>query len=270
MMVKKFYIPAKNIKKKTILHFSDLHVAVYDEFSSGIDKKFSILANEHWMERRKFLAEKYNEPYGENEMCDIVKHGEDLFKLASQADAAVVTGDLMDYISDANFRWLEDKFSELDVPYVIVRGNHEKFLKLPEDSKLNILEQDVSITDLGDMQIIGIDNANRKITSSQLSEIKNLLGDKPSIIAMHVPIMTEQNRELLLDYGEYFRMNEYDGCPKENQEFIELISDPKANVVAVLTGHLHFGNISEIGNGLLQYGVSHAITGNAYSITIGE
>lgn len=270
MIVKEVNIPVKNVEKKTILHFSDLHVAVYDKFSTGIDKKFSLLANEHWMERRKILAEKYNEPCGEDEMRDIVKHGEDLFKLASQTDAAVITGDLMDYISEANLRWLENKFSELDVPYVIVRGNHEKFLRLPEDSKLNIMEQDVSITNLGDIQIIGIDNADRKISPCQLSKIKKLLGDKPSIIAMHVPIMTEQNRELLLDYGEYFRMNEYDGCPKENQEFIDLISDPESNVVAVLTGHLHFGNISEIGNGLLQYGVSHAITGNAYLITIGQ
>ncbi|MBP0990622.1 MAG: hypothetical protein J5874_05555 [Oscillospiraceae bacterium] len=64
-------------------------------------------------------------------------------------------------------------------------------------------------------------------------------------------------------------MNEYEGCPVENQDFIDLISDPKSNVIAVLTGHLHFGNISEINNGVLQYGVSQGLTGNAQLFKIG-
>ena len=269
MIVKNISIPFKGIKKKTICHFSDLHLTAFDDLSSNEEKERAINQTDYWMGMKRNFAVGNNEPFGEDEMRDTVKQTDDLFCLAAKADAVVATGDLIDYINGANIRLLEKKFSKLKVPFVFVRGNHEADLELPEESVLSIINEPVQRVDLGDMQIIGIDNTNRTITRSQLNTIEKLLGKKPSVIAMHVPILTKQNHDTLIKCGEYFRMNEYEGCPPENQDFIDLISAPKSNVIAVLTGHRHFGNISEINNGVFQYGVSQGLTGNAQLFTIG-
>ena len=69
-------------------------------------------------------------------------------------------------------------------------------------------------------------------------------------------------------YIRAFRMNDFDGCPPENDRFRTLVS--AAPVVAVLSGHLHFQCVSELANGVVQYGVSQGITGNVHLYTIGE
>ena len=127
------------------------------------------------------------------------------------------------------------------------------------------------VVDLGDLQIVGIDNQERRITPEQLDTLRGLLATgKKTVVAMHVPLVNEENYKAVYGCGEYFRMNDYEGCPPENDEFIALLTAPDSPVVAVLTGHLHFQNVSHLSDRLCQYGVSQGITGNVHLYTIGE
>ena len=270
MYIKEIKIPVKNVKMKTICHCSDLHLSAFDEFSTAEEKEKAINSHKYWIDKRHSFAKIHNEPCYNDTTHDLYFCADEILNIANKSDALVMTGDLMDYASDANIRFLEKKCSNLKVSFIAVRGNHEKDLCLSEKSVMYTMQQPVSLVDLGDIQIIGIDNANRSVSKEQLAELDGFLGKKPSIIAMHIPIMTEQNYDILMNCGEYFRMNDYPGCPAESDEFIRLICRPQSKVIAVLTGHLHFGNISEIGNGVYQYGVSQGLAGNAYIFKIGE
>ena len=269
LTITRYEIPVKGVKKKTICHFSDVHLTAYDELSTPEEKEHAIQQTQGWMETRRFFAEKYGCPTGEAQMADSRVQYARLISLANTADAAVITGDIMNDVSPADIRVTEAGLADLQVPFVAVCGNHDRAKKLPDGLLLSVMKQPVSVVDLGDLQLIGVDNSNRVITPAQLARVEELLaGGKPTVIALHVPMLTPDNYAAVYGCGEYFRMNDFDGCPPENDRFRTLVS--AAPVVAVLSGHLHFQCVTEIAGGVVQYGVSQGITGNVHLYTIGE
>ena len=89
------------------------------------------------------------------------------------------------------------------------------------------------------------------------------------ILVLHIPIMAEDNRELLLSCGEYFRLN-HSEADEETLKFIDLVQHNTDQIAAVLAGHLHFHNECEIAPGLIQYVSSQGILGNINRYEIGE
>ena len=269
LTITRYDIPVKGVKKKTICHFSDVHLTAYDDLSTPEEREKAIGDTQVWMDTRRFFAEKYGCPTGEAQMADSRLQFSRLLALANTADAAVITGDVMDNVTPANLRATEAGFASLQVPFVAVCGNHEPWEKLPDDMLLSQMKQPVFAVDLGDLRLVGVNNADRIITPDQLAQVEALLADgKPTIIAIHVPMLTPDNYAAVYGCGEYFRMNDFDSCPPENDRFRTLVS--AAPVVAVLSGHLHFQCVTEIANGVVQYGVSQGITGNVHLYTIGE
>lgn len=269
LTVTRYEIPVKGVKKKTICHFSDVHLTAYDELSTPEEREHAIQQTQGWMDTRRFFAEKYGCPVGEAQMADSRVQYTRLISLANTADVAVITGDIMNDVTPADIRATEAGLAALQVPFVAVCGNHEQAKKLPDGMLLSVMKQPVSVVDLGDLQLIGVDNSNRVITPAQLARVEELLASgKPSVIALHVPMLTPENYAAVYGCGEYFRMNDFDGCPPENDRFRALVS--ATPVVAVLSGHLHFQCVTEIANGVVQYGVSQGITGNVHLYAIGE
>ncbi|MBQ7088495.1 MAG: metallophosphoesterase [Clostridia bacterium] len=269
LTITRYDIPVKGVKKKTVCHFSDVHLTAYDDLSTPEERARALQDTEGWIETRRFFAEKYGCPTGEAQMADSRLQFSRLLALANTADAAVITGDVMNHVTPADIRATEAGFASLQVPFIAVCGNHESAEKLPDGLLLSVMKQPVSVVDLGDIQLVGVDNSNRIITPDQLARVEALLAmGKPTVIALHVPMLTPDNYAAVYGCGEYFRMNDFDGCPSENDRFRALVS--AAPVVAVLSGHLHFPCVTEIANGVVQYGVSQGITGNVHLYTIGE
>ena len=270
IILHKFNIPVKGVKKKIIYHFSDTHLTEYDSLSDTAEKERAIKQTAAWENVRSGFASAYNEPYEEAQKISGKEHFENLIKLASAGDAVVMAGDILDYVSGANLRIAEKGFSSLECPFISVCGNHEKPEQIPEEGAVSALGKDVQTVEFDDLIIIGFDNSKRNITEKQLKALEETFEKgKAVIIAFHIPIMTEGNKEALLRAGEYFRMN-YDGCPEENLKFIDLIKENASKVAAVLAGHLHFNNISEIADGVTQYVSSQGVTGNINQYTVGE
>ena len=86
---------------------------------------------------------------------------------------------------------------------------------------------------------------------------------------MHVPFSTPENRDLLIGCGEYFRLDHPQAGP-EVEQFRELIRENAGKIIAVMAGHLHFGNVSELVPGVMQYVSSQGILGNINRYEIGE
>lgn len=270
IILHKFNIPFKGVKKKVIYHFSDTHLTEYDSLSDEAEKERAIKQTAAWENVRSGFASAYNEPYEEAQKISGKEHFENLIALSSKGDALVMAGDILDYVSGANLRIAEKGFASLECPFISVCGNHEKPNEIPEAGFVSALGKDIQTVEFDDLVIIGFDNSKRIITEKQLNALSDTFKkQKAVVIAFHIPIMTEGNRDALIKAGVYFQLN-YDGCPEENIKFIELIKENASLVAAVLAGHLHFNNISEITEGVTQYVSSQGVTGNINEYTIGE
>ena len=269
VIVHHFKIPAKGIRKKVIYHFSDVHLSVADAMSTPEEVQKAAEAASGWEKGRLWFANKYGEPAAEAQQQPAEEHFSCLLNLAQEGDAVVMAGDLCEYVSPANLRFLDEKLGTYDVPWMAVCGNHDMAENIPDGYLLSRAKAPVQVLDLGDLLMVGVDNAGRCITAEQNGRFREILETgKPLILAMHVPIMTEGNRTLLTDCGEYFRLN-HAGAEEETLAFVELLQKNAGQILAVLAGHLHFGNVSEITPELKQYVSSQGILGNINCYEIG-
>lgn len=270
ILLHKTVLPVKGVKKKIIYHFSDSHLTVYDMLSDEAETEKAKKQTAAWENVRQSFTSAYGEPYGEMQKLSAREHFFNLIDATADGDALVITGDTLDYVSGANIRLAEEGFKRVKCPMIAVCGNHENSSELPMSGLVSEMKKPVQKTEFDDLVIIGFDNSKRIITNEQNDALKQALeSGKTVVVAMHVPVMTEDNEQALRKAGEYFQLN-YDGCPKENLEFIELIKAHSDKVAAVLAGHLHFNCISEITEGVTQYVSSQGITGNLNKYIIGE
>ncbi len=263
-------LPLKGVKKKIIYHFSDSHLTEYDTLSDENETEKAKKQTAAWENVRQSFTNAYGEPYGEMQKLSAKEHFLNLIDATSDGDALVIAGDTLDYVSGANIRLANEGFEKVCCPMMAVCGNHEKAMDIPDTGLISMMKKPVQRIEFEDLILIGFDNSQRLITTEQNEELKQALeSGKAVVIAMHVPIMTEGNEQALRKAGEYFQLN-YDGCPKENLEFIEMIKAHADKVAAVLAGHLHFNCVSEITEGVTQYVSSQGITGNLNKYIIGE
>ena len=269
-MIREFIIPFKGVKKKTLYHFSDTHLTEYDDFSTDVEKADAVKRTEAWENVRKGYALGYGEPYAEEQQKTPKEHYVNLLEISGKGDALLMAGDILDYISPANLRLFDAEMSRFPKPYLTVCGNHEYPENIPEGHLLSKAKQPWQTLDLGDMTVIAFDDSKRTITKEQNEKLLEVLSfGKPVLILIHIPIKTEGNKERLEKAGEYFQLN-YVNCPPENLEFIDIIKRNSDKIIAVLAGHLHFSDVSEIGNGVMQYVTSQGVVGNINRYIIGE
>ncbi len=265
-----YFIPFKGVKKKVIYHFSDSHLTEYDDLSDENEKEKAIKSTAAWENVRKGFCDVSGEGYEELHRQAPLTHFKNLLQTASDGSALIMAGDTLDYINGANIRATDAALEGYEVPYIAVCGNHENAEQVPVGHAISGMCDEVQIIELEDMVILGIDDSKRMISNKAFEALRELLnGEKPILLAMHIPIMTDGNRERLLNSGVYFQLN-YEGCPKESVEFIELIKQNSERFIAILAGHLHYPNISEVASGLTQYVSAQGITGNINRYIIGE
>ena len=270
LLIHNHIIKVKGVKKKVIYHFSDTHLSEADKLSDKDDVKKAKELTAFWENHRKEFAADHGEPFGELQGKSAKEHFINIMEEVKNGDAVIAAGDLMEYVSGANMRLLEKHLENLGKPFVAVCGNHEDKDDIPEGYIMSAIKEEVQLLEFSDMIIFAIDNSKREISEKQLDAFKSLLGEqKPVLVLMHVPIMTEGNREALTECGEYFQLN-YSGADNKNLKFIELIKENPEKIIAVCAGHLHFKNESEITDGVMQYVSSQAIAGNLNRYEIGE
>ena len=198
------------------------------------------------------------------------EHLRNLLSAAGDGDAVVLAGDICDNMSGANLRFLNSALGELSVPFMAVCGNHERAEEFPGSMHFSGMKKPVQVADLGDVILFGIDNARRQISAEQNRALLDTLAlGKPVIVVMHVPVRTEGNAEKFEKCGEYFQLN-HSKASAEVREFIDIIKENSGKIAAVLAGHLHFADNSEIAPGVMQYVSDQGILGNLNRYVIGE
>lgn len=270
VLIHDYRINIKGVKRKIIYQFSDVHLNLADELCTDEEKQGVEKRIEFWINKREYFTSTYNEPYDDCQRISATEHFENLLdKAREDGDALVLTGDIFDDLTEAHLRAFEKGFGDLGIPHIFACGNHERSSRIPDDSALALVKSPVQLMDLGDLVIMAFNDSERLITREQIDALKNQLSEgRPIIVAMHIPILTDNN-EILKSCSKYFHLN-YTDCPPENLEFIELISSNTDKIAAVFAGHLHFLNVCEIAPGLVQYVSTQGITGNINRYIIGE
>ena len=270
LTIHEYTLKIPGVAPKVLYHFSDAHLNLSDADSCEQERDTAAQRAKNWENGRKQFALGYGEPYGEAQQRSALQHFDALFELAqTDGDALVIAGDAFDYVNEAHHRFYDTRFSALTVPYLYVCGNHEYDGEIITGSKLDEITRPVQMLDLGDVLLVGFNDAQRVITKEQLDCLAALLeGDKPLILAMHIPIQTADN-VTMARCDDYFRIN-YPGAPAENLAFCELIQSRADKIAAVLAGHLHFLNTCPLAPGLVQFVSSQGITGHINRYHIGE
>lgn len=270
ILVHNFKIPIPGVRKKILWHFSDVHLALHDALSSPKEAERAEKATANWVDGRLWFSKRYGEPDADRQRISARAHFDTLLGLAEGADALILAGDICEYVSPANLRFLDSRLGDLRTPFLAVCGNHDRAADIPDGYLYSRAKAPVQLLDLGDLLLIGLDDSCRSITKDQTRQFLAALSQgKPAIVVLHIPIMTEGNRDLLLDCGDYFRLN-HPEADEETLEFIDLLRQNSSRIAAVLAGHLHFRNESEIAPGLIQYVSSQGILGNVNRYEIGE
>jgi len=265
LQLHEFTIPFPGVKRKILYHFSDLHLAVADPAADTTEQEEAGKAIQSFDECRRWFADHCKEPF--DDTLTAAHYFEAIVAQCADGDAVLCAGDLVEYPNAATMRYIEEKTAAL--PFMTVCGNHDTAAKFPDGYTLSAAKAEVQAMDLGDLLVLGFDDSERTITPAQLTALKEALaGDKPLIILLHIPFAVAENEALLRGCGEYFRLN-YDGCPPENVEFIELIQNHPHRIAAVLAGHLHFNHTCPVTAGLTQYVSSQGMTGHLNRYVIG-
>ena len=266
LLLHRYRIPVKHVKRKTICQFSDTHLTCWDAQSTEEEKQSACKRTEDWERGRLSFAKAFAEPWEGDAYLSAEAYFCSLLQCSKEADALIMAGDIIDFHTEGNSRFLHTALQDYPAPYMAVCGNHDEPDRLPEGHPMKAAGQPVQTLDLGDMVIFGLNNSGRIITREQLKMLKNTLqAPKPVLIAMHIPVLTEGTAP----QDDYFHIN-YDGCPRENLEFIQIIQAHAQQIIGVMCGHLHGLQVSQIAPGVRQYVSSQGLMGNLSVYDIGE
>ena len=261
-----YALPVKGVSKKVIYHISDIHL----NHSDDPDAKMQPLTYETWLKGWPGFSIQYNEPYAPEQMKLPEEHLNCLLELANTGDAIIMTGDICDKVSHTNLKILDECLGKVDKPWIAVCGNHDLAADIPEGYLYTSIKAPVQSLDMGDLIIVGIDNSQRQVTADQTAQLREVLSlGKPVIVILHVPIMTDENDAILLNCGDYFRLN-HPEATEETLAFIDTLRQNDKQIVAVFAGHLHFHNESHITPDLPQFVNSQSVLGNINRYVIGE
>lgn len=219
------------------------------------------------MRQRLDFAHQFNEVYDSKSMLSSTECLDRLINYSNinHPDLVLLTGDIIDYHSQANRDLLKRSIGRLESPYLFTCGNH----KSPSEWFQDICKGncEFGVVDLDEFLVVSVNNSTRRIKPGQLEALKTRLKhNSPIILVMHIPLITERNQDVFMKLDSYYSMK-YDNCDETTSHFIELVSSSD-DVKAILCGHTHGDIDSMIAPDKPQYCCSSGLIGHVNKIII--
>lgn len=196
---------------------------------------------------------------------------------ACGADAAVFTGDIIDFPSAANLERMSALYEALEVPYLYTLGNHDwNYPFLGEDDEhrqqaypaFGAWASDVpgcEILQLDGVALIALDNSTYQISAEQAAKVAQAAAAGPCLLFMHIPLAVES---LLPDVERVWQAPIVTGVPMER-----LVDYPQhpllppdahtaafsawaqhtTDLIGIGCGHVHFDHEDRMASGRSQY-----------------
>lgn len=177
------------------------------------------------------------------------------------ADLIVFTGDILDFFTEAAVEFLTEQLARLPIPYMFVIGNHDSifFPEGEEQTRQRFAHLCAGNTELqkyklGELAIIGIDNARDRYTEKGLTELEKALeGEEYAILCQHIPLSNEAYHEEAMrvvgvDHGLGPQAVCVDGTWKV---VFDRIAAPGSPIKALFCGDCHRDHCSKIGDAVM-------------------
>lgn len=214
-------------------------------------------------------------------------------KYAKQNRLFVVhTGDLLDFLSESNFKFVDEHFNDID--YIYAAGNHDfchfvgeakedhaykwEMIKRSAPHFKSNLYFDSRV--INGVNFVTLDNSYYLITDGQIDLLKaEAAKGYPIILCMHVPLYDPKMpigksriayvvgapERLLATYPEDRRLQQTpDAATLRAIEYIK--SEPL--IKALITGHTHKNHEGKLDNGVMQYMTDGSFAGVVREFTV--
>lgn len=274
-------VPVKGLQKDfKILHFTDLHACALDEAEKAAMPDY----------RRDYIPPRIGlfgggRPYPpEAALPALLRYGEEI-----SADLVLMTGDILDFPSEANLAHLESCINHCSVPVLYITGNHDwsfaddyhtenaRELYLTRVESIGGMRDGMTCFESDAVTVCALDSGCDCIRPETLEAYKAAAhrareAGKALILAMHVPVHAET---LLEDTVKVWRRNlnlgpnGMGGDHEPTLEFYRTVAcDTALAPDAVIAGHLHFDHEDLLENGVPQYLTDIACDGHCRVLTL--
>lgn len=269
LMAEETVIPIPNLTREiVIMHMTDIHMTAVDDREGEDVRK---MAGERGA---LFLQLAGGVPQQETfetqiSLCNRMN-----------VDAAVFTGDIIDFPSQANLELLKQGYASLEAPYLYTLGNHDwSYPHLPVDDALRAQSyaefRDWServpgceALTVGGVKLIAVDNSNYQLTDGQLQFIKQQADEGlPCLLFMHIPLylpslepeVTRVWKAPIMmtaegwtdDARHAWSLRENDAATEAFAQWVR--EDEDCPVVGIFCGHVHFAHADAFREGRYQY-----------------
>ena len=264
-------------KEYKFFQISDAHMACIDEDSSEADLAEYKRSHEQWDSLKIHYAERFGEFYDDRFQVEPFVIFEALTQHALDfgADALILSGDIMDRVSESNIRYMRKFIENYPIPVIYCPGNHARTdeygakRKMYERFEGIMRNPEFDVYDYDEFEIVVVDNGTKEITRNQLDLMQAEIDkNKKILLLIHAPLkLGEFSEEVGKKVNHYFVMgSQYD--PEEAREFVELVRANDTHFIGVLAGHIHASVEYNITENLKQYTTSSALIGYGREIII--
>lgn len=187
-----------------------------------------------------------------------------------KVDMVLLGGDIIDFPSEPNLQLLKENVDRLKMPYVFTLGNHDwtypwdymtengRETYRPLFNDFTNKNPAASITECEELVILSVDNSSNQVEADALPVVDEALSlGKPVLVITHVPFSTDSLLEKAAGVWNSpvsIGMPEKGGIyPDANTiAFQEKILAEDSPVFCVLAGHVHFSDISDLTDSVVQ------------------
>ncbi len=251
---------------------ADLHIGLIDERDPERNEKFAGLAERFHARHDNVDADGSIIPQETAfvHMLDLAGREE--------VDVLALVGDLVDFPAIASVEYAARLIDDTGIPAVYTPGNHDWLFYDQEATtevrrrfwpRLDALtggEPACSSRQVGDLLFVTIDNSIYQVEEEQLEFARDALGaGLPTVLLSHIPISLPTLREPVInEMGTPILMADPDWALESRQEsfvgentattleFVRLVGATE-NLVAILTGHVHFRHVDAVNPWAVQY-----------------
>ena len=264
-------------REYTLFQLSDAHLVYADEASSPEDVRLYHDEVTRWYSIKRDFAAIYGEVCDERydiEPCLLLQKLMD-HAVHSGAQALLISGDVMETITESALRYLRNLFAAYPLPILFCPGNHcLEDAQDPENlyPKLGTLipDPEFQILDMEEFRIIAVDDSRKTVSDRVLHLLREALCDpRPILLMLHIPLklgeFAQKAEDLLQDP---YWLVDGETCGENAAALLQLVRENAHRFLAVLSGHVH-GNIEGvIAPGLMQITTSSALIGQGRLIRI--
>ena len=199
-------------------------------------------------------------------------------------DAVLLTGDILDFPSGPNRRFLQQALERLPLPWFYVPGNHDwsyfddyhtphaQVACRPLFGALCGGNTFVHKMRIGELTLVGVDNSMERYEDGVPETLAEALtGEQHVLLLQHIPLYADTLHEPTMAHwgGQDLTIGGKGRCRNDNWQTVrQRITAPDSPVRAVIAGHLHFGHTDRLDGRVPQYVAPYSADGSAVLLTV--